>query len=75
MKNIFLFRSRSEISVTTMEDSMTSSHVGSQSGSESGLLGSVTSLNDHDTPAPILENEEDDEDYTDFVPIPGKIVS
>nr|CAD7260975.1 unnamed protein product [Timema shepardi] len=34
------YRSRSELSVT-MEDSMTSSHIGSQTGSESGLLGSV----------------------------------
>ena len=53
----------------TMEDSMTSSHIGSQSGSESGLLGSVSSLNDQDG---ICEQEPRTEDY---VPQPGKVVS
>lgn len=61
------YRSRSEMSVT-MEDSMTSSHIGSQSGSESGLLGSVSSLNDQDGSC---EQEPRTEDY---VPQPGKVV-
>jgi hypothetical protein len=52
----------------TMEDSMTSSHIGSQSGSESGLLGSVSSLNDQDG---IGDQEPKMEDY---VPQPGKVV-
>jgi hypothetical protein len=53
----------------TMEDSMTSSHIGSQSGSESGLLGSVSSLNDQDG---IGDHDARIEDY---VPQPGKVVS
>ncbi|XP_021929346.1 uncharacterized protein LOC110834470 isoform X3 [Zootermopsis nevadensis] len=61
------YRSRSEMSVT-MEDSMTSSHVGSRSGSESGLLGSVSSLNDQDG---IGDQEPRIED---FMPQPGKVV-
>lgn len=65
---VYFYRSRSEMSVT-MEDSMTSSHIGSQSGSESGLLGSVSSLNDQDG---ICEQEPRTEDY---VPQPGKVVS
>lgn len=60
------YRSRSEMSVT-MEDSMISSHIGSQSGSESGLLGSVSSLNDQ-------EPGENDIRFEDYRPIPGKIV-
>jgi hypothetical protein len=54
----------------TMEDSMLSSHIGSQSGSESGLLGSVSSLNDQDG---IAEQEPKAEE--DYVPQPGKVVS
>lgn len=53
----------------TMEDSMTSSHVGSRSGSESGLLGSVSSLNDQDG---IGDQEPRIED---FMPQPGKVVN
>ena len=53
----------------TMEDSMTSSHIGSQSGSESGLLGSVSSLNDQ-------EGMGDQESRTEeFIPTPGKVVN
>nr|CAD7571359.1 unnamed protein product [Timema californicum] len=60
------YRSRSELSVT-MEDSMTSSHIGSQTGSESGLLGSVSSLNDQEGDGHRLD--------TDFAPPqPGKVV-
>nr|CAD7406891.1 unnamed protein product [Timema cristinae] len=60
------YRSRSELSVT-MEDSMTSSHIGSQTGSESGLLGSVSSLNDQEGDGHRFD--------TDFAPPqPGKVV-
>ncbi|KAK7862484.1 hypothetical protein R5R35_005911 [Gryllus longicercus] len=60
------YRSRSEMSVT-MEDSMISSHIGSQSGSESGLLGSVSSLNDQ-------EPEDYDIRFDDYRPVPGKVI-
>nr|CAD7426921.1 unnamed protein product [Timema monikensis] len=60
------YRSRSELSVT-LEDSMTSSHIGSQTGSESGLLGSVSSLNDQEGDGHRFD--------TDFAPPqPGKVV-
>lgn len=44
---------------------MTSSHIGSQSGSESGLLGSVSSLNDID----VVEGVDQE-----YIPIPGRVV-
>ncbi|PSN37471.1 hypothetical protein C0J52_22173 [Blattella germanica] len=66
-KSKYILKSRSEMSVT-MEDSMTSSHIGSQTGSESGLLGSVSSLNDQEV---TTEQESTIEEY---IPTPGKVV-
>ncbi|XP_063235342.1 uncharacterized protein LOC134538193 isoform X3 [Bacillus rossius redtenbacheri] len=59
------YRSRSELSVT-MEDSLTSSHACSRSGSEFGLLGSVSSLNDGE-PDPDCRRD-------DATPQPGRVV-
>lgn len=61
-------RSRSDLTI----DSLTESQIGSVTGSESGLLGSVSSLNDtHDTTNDDTETEQQDE----FTPVPGKIVT
>uniref|UniRef100_A0A1B6C8S0 PDZ domain-containing protein n=1 Tax=Clastoptera arizonana TaxID=38151 RepID=A0A1B6C8S0_9HEMI len=59
-------------STATMEDSVVSSQFGSVSGSESGLLGSVNSLDDLDSSRDKDEDETDD--YRGFVPEPTKEV-
>lgn len=59
-------RSRSDLTI----DSLTESQVGSVTGSESGLLGSVSSLNDTHETNDDTETEHQDE----YIPIPGKIV-
>ncbi|XP_012225104.1 uncharacterized protein Spn isoform X4 [Linepithema humile] len=59
-------RSRSDLTI----DSLTESQVGSVTGSESGLLGSVSSLNDTQEANDDTETEQQD----DYVPIPGKII-
>ncbi|XP_032663161.1 uncharacterized protein LOC116840489 isoform X2 [Odontomachus brunneus] len=60
------YRSRSDLTI----DSLTESQVGSVTGSESGLLGSVSSLNDtHET-----NDDTETEHQDDYIPIPGKIV-
>lgn len=61
----------------TMEDSVVSSQFGSVSGSESGLLGSVNSLDDLDSSKDKPDDEEDDneDDYTGFVPEPTREVN
>lgn len=60
-------RSRSDLTI----DSLTESQVGSVTGSESGLLGSVSSLNDtHET-----NDDTETEHQDDYIPpIPGKVV-
>ncbi|XP_025154576.1 uncharacterized protein LOC105192037 isoform X3 [Harpegnathos saltator] len=59
-------RSRSDLTI----DSLTESQVGSVTGSESGLLGSVSSLNDtHET-----NDDTETEHQDDYIPTPGKIV-
>ncbi|KAK2583696.1 hypothetical protein KPH14_009620 [Odynerus spinipes] len=59
-------RSRSDLTI----DSLTESQVGSVTGSESGLLGSVSSLNDtHET-----NDDTETEHQEDYTPTPGKIV-
>ncbi|XP_031825939.2 protein phosphatase 1 regulatory subunit spinophilin isoform X4 [Nomia melanderi] len=60
-------RSRSDLTI----DSLTESQVGSVTGSESGLLGSVSSLNDTHETNDDTETEHQDE-Y--MPPMPGKIV-
>ena len=51
-------------------DSLTESQIGSVTGSESGLLGSVSSLNDtHET-----NDDTETEQQDDYIPTPGKIV-
>ena len=60
-------RSRSDLTI----DSLTESQIGSVTGSESGLLGSVSSLNDtHET-----NDDTETEQQDDYTPVPGKIVS
>lgn len=60
-------RSRSDLTI----DSLTESQVGSVTGSESGLLGSVNSLNDTYEINDDTETEHQDE----YVPpTPGKVV-
>ncbi|GAB1864149.1 Neurabin-1 [Camponotus japonicus] len=59
-------RSRSDLTI----DSLTESQIGSVTGSESGLLGSVSSLNDTQEANDDTETEHQDE----YVPTPGKIV-
>ncbi|XP_066586440.1 neurabin-1 isoform X2 [Prorops nasuta] len=57
-------RSRSDLTI----DSLTESQIGSVTGSESGLLGSVSSLND-------THNEDTETEHQDdYIPIPGKII-
>ncbi|XP_018399387.1 PREDICTED: titin homolog isoform X3 [Cyphomyrmex costatus] len=59
-------RSRSDLTI----DSLTESQIGSVTGSESGLLGSVSSLNDtHET-----NDDTETEQQDDYIPTPGKIV-
>lgn len=59
-------RSRSDLTI----DSLTESQIGSVTGSESGLLGSVSSLNTHDT------NDDTETEHLDTpTPTPGKIVN
>ncbi|XP_044007565.1 uncharacterized protein LOC122852063 isoform X2 [Aphidius gifuensis] len=59
-------RSRSDLTI----DSLTESQIGSVTGSESGLLGSVSSLNDtHGT-----NDDTETEGRDDFTPVPGKII-
>ncbi|XP_015171042.1 PREDICTED: neurabin-1 isoform X4 [Polistes dominula] len=59
-------RSRSDLTI----DSLTESQVGSVTGSESGLLGSVSSLNDtHET-----NDDTETEHQEDYTPTPGKII-
>ncbi|XP_048510097.1 uncharacterized protein LOC105690282 isoform X3 [Athalia rosae] len=59
-------RSRSDLTI----DSLTESQIGSVTGSESGLLGSVSSLNDtHET-----NDDTETEHQDDFTPIAGKII-
>ncbi|XP_012270430.1 uncharacterized protein LOC105694386 isoform X2 [Orussus abietinus] len=60
------YRSRSDLTI----DSLTESQVGSVTGSESGLLGSVSSLNDTQEANEDTETEQQD----DYTPVPGKIV-
>ncbi|KAL0119591.1 hypothetical protein PUN28_007793 [Cardiocondyla obscurior] len=59
-------RSRSDLTI----DSLTESQIGSVTGSESGLLGSVSSLNDTHETNDDTETEHQDE----YIPTPGKIV-
>ncbi|XP_012542310.1 uncharacterized protein LOC105840095 isoform X4 [Monomorium pharaonis] len=59
-------RSRSDLTI----DSLTESQIGSVTGSESGLLGSVSSLNDTHEANDDTETEQQD----DYIPTPGKIV-
>ncbi|XP_018343123.1 PREDICTED: uncharacterized protein LOC108749099 isoform X3 [Trachymyrmex septentrionalis] len=60
------YRSRSDLTI----DSLTESQIGSVTGSESGLLGSVSSLNDtHET-----NDDTETEQQDDYIPTPGKIV-
>ncbi|XP_050461006.1 uncharacterized protein LOC126856506 isoform X1 [Cataglyphis hispanica] len=59
-------RSRSDLTI----DSLTESQIGSVTGSESGLLGSVSSLNDTQEANDDTETEHQDE----YIPTPGKIV-
>lgn len=64
--NSLSHRSRSDLTI----DSLTESQVGSVTGSESGLLGSVSSLNDtHET-----NDDTETEQQDDYTPVPGKIV-
>ncbi|XP_024881567.1 uncharacterized protein LOC112460877 isoform X4 [Temnothorax curvispinosus] len=59
-------RSRSDLTI----DSLTESQIGSVTGSESGLLGSVSSLNDtHET-----NDDTETEHQDDYIPTPGKII-
>ncbi|XP_071650272.1 uncharacterized protein Spn isoform X4 [Temnothorax longispinosus] len=59
-------RSRSDLTI----DSLTESQIGSVTGSESGLLGSVSSLNDtHET-----NDDTETEHQDDYIPMPGKII-
>nr|XP_012149436.1 PREDICTED: uncharacterized protein LOC100880320 isoform X8 [Megachile rotundata] len=60
-------RSRSDLTI----DSLTESQVGSVTGSESGLLGSVSSLNDtHET-----NDETETEQQDEYIPpTPGKVI-
>lgn len=59
-------RSKSDLTI----DSLTESQIGSVTGSESGLLGSVSSLNDtHGT-----NDDTETEGRDDFTPVPGKII-
>ncbi|XP_020297089.1 uncharacterized protein LOC109861724 isoform X2 [Pseudomyrmex gracilis] len=59
-------RSRSDLTI----DSLTESQVGSVTGSESGLLGSVSSLNDtHE-----VNDDTETEHQDDYIPTPGKII-
>ncbi|XP_072763772.1 uncharacterized protein Spn isoform X2 [Anoplolepis gracilipes] len=60
------YRSRSDLTI----DSLTESQIGSVTGSESGLLGSVSSLNDTQEANDDTETEHQDE----YIPTPGKIV-
>lgn len=63
-------------STATMEDSVVSSQFGSQSGSESGLLGSVNSLDDLDSAKDKADDEDEDEDtYPAYFPERTKEVS
>lgn len=57
-------RSRSDLTI----DSLTESQIGSVTGSESGLLGSVSSLNDTQT------NDDTETEQRDYTPVPGKII-
>ncbi|XP_033209599.1 uncharacterized protein LOC117168224 isoform X3 [Belonocnema kinseyi] len=59
-------RSRSDLTI----DSLTESQIGSVTGSESGLLGSVSSLNDTQETNDDTETEQQD----DYTPVPGKII-
>lgn len=59
-------RSRSDLTI----DSLTESQIGSVTGSESGLLGSVSSLNDTHGTNEDTETEQQD----DYTPVPGKII-
>ncbi|XP_051174654.1 uncharacterized protein LOC127290233 isoform X4 [Leptopilina boulardi] len=59
-------RSRSDLTI----DSLTESQIGSVTGSESGLLGSVSSLNDTHGTNDDTETEQQD----DYTPVPGKII-
>lgn len=59
-------RSRSDLTI----DSLTESQIGSVTGSESGLLGSVSSLNDTHETTDDTETEQQD----DYTPSSGKIV-
>ncbi|XP_046753649.1 uncharacterized protein LOC124416534 isoform X2 [Diprion similis] len=59
-------RSRSDLTI----DSLTESQIGSVTGSESGLLGSVSSLNDTQETNDDTETEHQD----DYTPVPGKII-
>ncbi|KAL6254933.1 hypothetical protein P5V15_014275 [Pogonomyrmex californicus] len=59
-------RSRSDLTI----DSLTESQIGSVTGSESGLLGSVSSLNDTHEANDDTETEHQD----DYIPTPGKII-
>ncbi|XP_011301187.1 neurabin-1 isoform X2 [Fopius arisanus] len=58
-------RSRSDLTI----DSLTESQIGSVTGSESGLLGSVSSLNDTQT-----NDDTETEQRDDYTPVPGKII-
>ncbi|XP_057328130.1 uncharacterized protein LOC130669332 isoform X2 [Microplitis mediator] len=62
----FSQRSRSDLTI----DSLTESQIGSVTGSESGLLGSVSSLNDTHEANDDTETEQRDE----VTPVPGKII-
>ena len=67
MNSSLSHRSRSDLTI----DSFTESQIGSVTGSESGLLGSVSSLNDttHDA-----NDDTETEQRDDYTPVPGKIV-
>ncbi|XP_071565789.1 uncharacterized protein Spn isoform X5 [Temnothorax nylanderi] len=65
-ENLLSSRSRSDLTI----DSLTESQIGSVTGSESGLLGSVSSLNDtHET-----NDDTETEHQDDYIPTPGKII-
>ncbi|XP_039312837.1 uncharacterized protein LOC105202232 isoform X3 [Solenopsis invicta] len=57
------YRSRSDLTI----DSLTESQIGSVTGSESGLLGSVSSLNE-------ANDDTETEHQDEYIPTPGKIV-
>ncbi|XP_043284871.1 uncharacterized protein Spn isoform X2 [Venturia canescens] len=61
------YRSRSDLTI----DSLTESQIGSVTGSESGLLGSVSSLNDTTHEA---NDDTETEQREEFTPVPGKII-